>query len=195
MRTFILFARKARSDPYFRIDDLPGSGGRMDLVVRSITAALWLSHKIRDDSRIYVVLNGPGDPPVTVCFDGSKIQKVTTDERATAMWIKKVLSEDFGKDWHETYNGIMVAKKSFQELIKELKDKPLYVLHERGKNIDDAEIEDDGVYIFGDHLGIPKKDESFAMRYNAEKISLGKKVYLASSCVAVINWALDQRGL
>ena len=195
MRTFILFARKARSDPYFRIDDLPGSGGRMDLVVRSITAALWLSHKIRNDARIYVVLNGPGDPPVTICFDGSKIQKVTTDERATAMWIQKVLKEKFGKEWHETYNGIQVAKKSFQELIKELRDKPLYVLHERGKNITDVELKDDGVYIFGDHLGIPKKDESFALRYGAEKISLGKKVYLASSCVACINWALDLRGL
>jgi tRNA (pseudouridine54-N1)-methyltransferase len=195
MRTFILFARKARSDSNFSIEDLPGSGGRMDLVARCITAALWLSHNIRDDARIYVVLNGPGNPPVTVCFDGSKIQKVSTDERATAMWIKKMLEEKFDKEWHTTYNGIMVARKSFQDIVKELKDSKFYVLHENGESIGNVKIEGDPVFILGDHLGIPDKDESFVFRYNAEKVSLGKQVYLASSCISVINWVLDQKDI
>jgi len=29
----------------------------------------------------------------------------------------------------------------------------------------------------------------------AEKISLGKKVYLATSCISTINWICDQRGI
>ena len=193
MRIFILFARKARTDPNFNIEDLPGSGGRMDLVARCITAALWLSHAIRPDAKIYVVLNGPPKPPVTILFDGSAIRKVSTDERTTALWIKKALSEDFEKEWHEFRPGILIARKSFQEIIRELKDYPIYVLHEKGKPISDVEIKENPVFIVGDYLGIPYKDEKFAMRYAKDKISLGKQVYLASSCISVINWFLDQR--
>ena len=191
MRTFVLFARKARTDSNFNMEDLPSSGGRMDLVARCITASLWLSHAIRPDSRIYVVLNGPPSPPVTVMFDGSAIRKVSTDERTTALWIKKALSEEFGKDWHEFRPGIHVSRKSFQEVIAELKDLPIYVLHERGENINKVKLKKDPVFVLGDHLGIPKKDESFAMRYG-EKIGLGKQVYLASSCISILNWFCDQ---
>ncbi|NIO44485.1 MAG: tRNA (pseudouridine(54)-N(1))-methyltransferase TrmY, partial [Candidatus Aenigmarchaeota archaeon] len=45
MRTFVLYARKARSDNKFKIEDLIDSGGRMDVVCSCIVSALWLSHK------------------------------------------------------------------------------------------------------------------------------------------------------
>lgn len=195
MRTFVLFARKARTDSNFNIEDLPSSGGRMDLVARCITAALWLSHAIRPYSKIYAVLNGPPNPPVTILFDGGSIRKVSTDERTTALWIKKALKEDFGKEWHEFRPGILIARKSFQEIIKELKDFPIYVLHEKGEPISDVDVKENPVYIVGDYLGIPYKDEKFAMRYAESKVSLGKQVYLASSCISIVNWILDQRAL
>ena len=42
----------------------------------------------------------------------------------------------------------------------------------------------------GDHVGLPKKAETFALRFG-EKISLGKQPYLAASCITVINYLLD----
>jgi len=191
MRTFILHTRQARTDSNFNIEDLPGSGGRMDLVARCITASLWLSHAIRPDVKIYVVLNGPPNPPVTILFDGGAIQKVSTDERTTALWIKKALMEDFGKEWHTFRPGILVARKSLQEIVKELKDQNIYVLHENGTNISDVKIKENPVFLLGDHIGIPDKDEKFVLRYAEEKISLGKQVYLASSCISVISWVCD----
>jgi len=195
MRTFILYARQARTDSNFNIEDLPGSGGRMDLVARCITASLWLSHAIRPDVKFYVVLNGPPNPPVVILFDGAAIQKVSTDERTTALWIKKALMEDFGKEWHTFRPGILVAHKSLQEIIKELKDQNIYVLHENGTNISDVKIKENPVFLLGDHIGIPSKDEKFVLRYAEEKISLGKQVYLASSCISVINWVCDERAV
>ncbi|MEM5804898.1 MAG: tRNA (pseudouridine(54)-N(1))-methyltransferase TrmY [Candidatus Aenigmatarchaeota archaeon] len=191
MRTFVLYAGKARTDGNFSVEDLPSSGGRMDLVARCITSALWLSHAVRPDARIYCVLNGPPKPPVTVVFDGSSVRKISPDERSIALWLKKALSGDICKDWKEFRPGILVARKSFQEIIKEHEGGPVYVLHENGRSIGEVNLKEDPVFVVGDNFGIPKNDESFALR-SGEKLSIGKKSYLASSCIAVLNWFCDK---
>jgi tRNA (pseudouridine54-N1)-methyltransferase len=191
MRTFVLYARKARTDSKFRLDDLI-SAGRMDLVCRCITSALWLSHNVREDTRIFVVLNGPTKPPVTICFQGSKLSKVYVDETTNAKWIKKLLSMKFGKEWLEV-DATKISRKSFQEVLSELNGK-IYVLHEKGEFIDNVKIEKNPVIVLGDQIGLPDKEESFALR-NGEKISLGKNVYLASSCISIINWICDKNGI
>jgi len=191
MRTFVIFVGKARTDGNFNMEDLPSSGGRMDLVARCISSALWLSHAVRPDAKIYCVLNGPPKPPVTVLFDGAAIRKISPDERSIALWLKKALSEEIADDWHEFRPGIMTARKSFQEIIREHEGRPIYVLHEKGEDIKEAELKGDPVFVIGDNFGIPKNDESFALR-NGEKISIGKESYLASSCIAVLNWFCDR---
>lgn len=192
MRTFILYARKAVTAPDFNIEDLPSSGGRLDLVARCISSALFLSFAMRRDTRIFVVLNGPPDPPVIVCFDGS-ITNVSPDERSIALWIKKALEkiENFkGKDWISMKNNIKISRKSFQELIKELEGS-FYVLHEKGESIKKLEIAENPIFVLGDHLGLPDKEEKFVLRYG-KKISLGKTSYLASQCISIIQWMCDE---
>jgi tRNA (pseudouridine54-N1)-methyltransferase len=191
MRTFVLYARKARTDSNFKLTDLINAG-RMDLVCRCISSALWLSHKAREDVRMFVVLNGPPKPPVTICFQGSEYSTVYVDEQTNARWIKKILSMNFGKEWLEV-EGTKVARKSFQEVLTELGGKN-YVLHEKGEFIENVKLDKKYVIILGDQIGISRAEEKFALR-NGEKISLGKNVYLASSCISIINWILDQRGL
>ena len=46
--------------------------------------------------------------------------------------------------------------------------------------------------VLGDHAGLPKKAETFALRYG-EKISLGKQPYLAASCITVVNYLLHSK--
>jgi tRNA (pseudouridine54-N1)-methyltransferase len=193
MRTFILYSRKARTDNRFKIDDLLDSGGRMDVVCSCITSALWLSHKAREDTNFILVMNGPPNPPVTIWFDGSKLIKVYVDEKTNARWIKKLLSFKFGKEWKEI-SGTKISRKSFQEVLKEL-DGKVYVLHEKGTPIKDIEIEENPIFICGDNIGIPRAEEKFLINRGAQKVSLGKKVYLASSCISTLNWICDQRGI
>jgi tRNA (pseudouridine54-N1)-methyltransferase len=191
MRTFVLYARKARTDSNFKLNDLI-SAGRMDLVCRCISTALWLSHNVREDVRIFVVLNGPPKPPITICFQGSKLSKVYVDEMTNAKWIKKILSMKFGKEWLEV-DATKVARKSFQEVLSELNGKN-YVLHEKGEFIDNVKLDENPIIVLGDQVGLPDKEEKFALR-NGEKISLGKNVYLASACISVINWVCDKNGI
>ena len=66
MRTFIIYARKARTDDKFTLKDLAGSGGKIDTLCRFTTASLWVSHGMRRDTNVYLILNGPPRPPVTI---------------------------------------------------------------------------------------------------------------------------------
>jgi len=66
------------------------------------------------------------------------------------------------------------------------------VLEEGGRNLQESPLPDNSLFILGDHVGLPKKAEAFALRFG-EKISLGKTPYLATSCITIINYTLDQQ--
>lgn len=197
MRTFILYARVAKTTPDFLLKDLPGSGGKMDTVCRFVTSSLWLSHAVRRDVVVYTVLNGSPDAPITIEWRGDSMKRVSPDERSIASWIKKALESirevKKGKDkpWFRIQEGIRVSRKSIQEIVKDLKDRSIYVLEERGDNIRNINIGKDPVFVIGDHIGLPKQEEKFVLRYG-KKISLGETLYFASACTTIINWNLDQ---
>jgi tRNA (pseudouridine54-N1)-methyltransferase len=89
--------------------------------------------------------------------------------------------------------GISKDKISFEALVKaRAQTRKIYVLEEDGKELSAVELEENSLFILGDHVGLPKKAEVFAQRFG-EKISLGKKPYLAASCITIINYTLDQQ--
>ena len=198
MRAFVLLARKARTTPDFELNDLPGSGGRLDLVARCVTQALWLSHKLREDTCFYAVLCGPRNPPKSIAFFAPSLRRVSPDERNIGSWIKKALEKsekEKSKDWLFVQPGIAIAKIGLIKLLEELKsDFTFYVLHEKGEKIESVEFASNPCFILGDHLGIPKKIENHVVKkFKAKKVSLGKQSYLASSCIAIVHHELDKR--
>ena len=91
----------------------------------------------------------------------------------------------------KSHPGISVDRTGFEALLKrEAQSRIAYVLEEGGKNIAEIELADNAVFVLGDHVGLPKKAEPFALRFG-EKISLGKQPYLAASCITIINYLLD----
>jgi tRNA (pseudouridine54-N1)-methyltransferase len=190
MRQFILYAGKAVTSPDFRLDDLPGSGGRMDLVARCISNALWISHALRRDSCIHVVACGNPHPPVVISFYGDLLRGVSPDERNIASWIKLALSNK------RRNPGIRIRRISFQQLIAELASEGafFYVLHEDGREISEVELKADSVFVLGDHMGLPESEEEFVKRFEHEKLSLGTTSYLASQCITVMHYELDKKG-
>ena len=189
MKQFILYARKAVTSPDFSLDDLPGSGGRMDLVARCICNALWISHDLRRDSCIHVVACGSPNPPVVISFYGDKLRDVSPDERNIAAWIKKALTSK------RRNPGINIRQLGFQQLVEELASEGniFYILHEKGTNIARVKLKVDSVFILGDHIGLPRKEEKFVERFEHEKISLGTLSYLASQCITVLHYELDKK--
>ena len=180
-REFILFSRLGKTDSTFNnLHD----AGRLDIVYECIVTSLFLSHGIRRDVTFHAILNGPPTPPRHIQIDGSTLYDVRTDVATWQQILRKVIA---GK----SHPGISVDKISFEALLKnEAQTKPVYVLEEGGKNIGEIELADNAVFVLGDHVGLPKKAEAFALRFG-EKISLGKKPYLAASCITIINYLLD----
>ncbi|MEM5773035.1 MAG: tRNA (pseudouridine(54)-N(1))-methyltransferase TrmY [Candidatus Aenigmatarchaeota archaeon] len=195
MREFILKASKAFTTP-FNLNDLAGSG-RIDLVCRCISNAFFISEAIRKDVCFHAVLEGPKDPPKLVSFFGDELKRVTPDERNIGAWINKALNVGLGLKKGEekrVADGIIVAKKSFEELIREkAKKSQLIYLHPKGKDIREFDFKENFCFVLGDHKGLPKKTESLLERIGAEKVSVGKIIYLASHVIVICHNELDRR--
>jgi tRNA (pseudouridine54-N1)-methyltransferase len=180
-REFILFSRLGKTNASFsNLHD----AGRLDIVFECIVTSLFLSHGIRRDVTFHAVLNGPPNPPRHIQINGNTVYDVRTDVDTWQQILKKVIG---GK----SHPGISLDKSSFEALLKtEAQSRKVYVLEEGGKDITKTDLEENAVFVLGDHVGLPKKAETFALRYG-EKISLGKQPYLAASCITIINYLLD----
>lgn len=182
-REFILFSRLGKTNSAFNnLHD----AGRLDIVYECIVTSLFLSHGIRRDVTFHAMLNGPPHPPLHIQIDGNALYDVRTDVDTWQQILRKIIA---GK----SHPGISVDKTSFEALLKtEAQTHHVYVLEEGGKNIAETELAVNAIFVLGDHVGLPKKAETFALRYG-EKISLGKQPYLAASCITIINYLLDSQ--
>lgn len=195
MREFVLYSNKGRTGPDFTLKDLPGSGGRMDLVARCVISALWLSRKMRKDSRIYISLNGPPNPTLALRFDGGELERVAPDERNVAIWIKKVLKRGDmeSREWRGVHDGVSLSSMGFKDIIGEMRKKQIYLLHEGGKDVRDVELSDNPVFVLGDHMGLPENEKEFLERRETKKISLGPESYFSSQSITLVHNELDRR--
>jgi tRNA (pseudouridine54-N1)-methyltransferase len=182
-REFILFSRLGGTEAIFaNLHD----AGRLDIVHECIVASLFLSHGLRKNVVLHAVLNGPPNPPLHIEINGERLYDVRTELDTWQHILKKVIS---GKP----HPGITVSKTSFEALLKaKAETASIYVLEEGGKDIAHATLPENAIFVLGDHVGLPKKAEAFALRYG-EKISLGKQPYLAASCITIMNYLLDRQ--
>ena len=183
MREFLLYSRLGKTDTHWTsLHD----AGRLDIVYECIVTSLFLSHGLRRDVNFNAVLNGPPNPPTHLHIDGTKLYDVRTDIETWNIILKKAIG---GK----AHPGVTTTKISFEALLKEkAQTRSVYVLEEGGKPIRETQIVENPIFILGDHVGLPKKAETFALRFG-EKISLGKQPYLAASCITILNYTLDRQ--
>jgi tRNA (pseudouridine54-N1)-methyltransferase len=184
LREFVLYSRKGRTDSKFTsLRD----AGRLDVVHECVVASLFLSHGIRKSAIFHAILSGSPNPPLHLKIDGATLHDVRTDQETWEQILRKVLS---GK----THPGITVDKISFEALLKaKAHDAKIYVLEEGGKDVSEVAIDESPIFVLGDHVGLPRRVEGFALRYG-EKISLGRQPYLAASCITILNHLLDRKG-
>jgi tRNA (pseudouridine54-N1)-methyltransferase len=185
LREFVLYSRKGRTDPKFTS---LREAGRLDIVHECIQASLFLSHGIRRNVVFHALLSGPPSPPLHLKIDGTTLRDVRTDQQT---W-KEILKNVFSGKFHP---GVSVDKTSFEALLKaKANESPIYVLEEGGKDIFKVNTGENPVFVLGDHIGLPRKVEGFALRYG-EKVSLAKQPYLAASCITIVNYLLDRRAI
>jgi len=180
---FLLYSRIGRTDGnWTNLHD----AGRLDIVHECIVASLFLSHGLRRNTIFHAILNGPPSPPMHLEINGSTLYDVRTDIETWQNILRKTIR---GK----AHPGITTNKTSFEALLKtKAETSRIYILEEGGKEIETDRIDSNPLFVLGDHVGLPKKAERFAMRFG-EKISLGKQPYLAASCITILNYLLDKQ--
>ena len=183
-RNFVIIGHRAHTIADWKLDDLCGGAGRLDVLVRCVTTALWKSHGIRQDTDIWLILNGPPDAPITVHFSGEKIRYLNPDERSTAALIRNGLIKYKNEtSAMETSPGITMERIGLDEVLKKLPN-PILLSENGGETIGKA-----NTFILGDDKD-PTEEEIEILR-KLPKISLGKESLLSSACITLIHHRLD----
>jgi tRNA (pseudouridine54-N1)-methyltransferase len=189
MREFVYYSNKARTSGNFRLDDLR-KAGRMDIVCNVIISALFLSHKLRQDVKLHLIFTGQPNPPVHLEFVSDKDMPIS--KKDVAGLIKRMLYKVKEDKKVGVFPGCFIEKKSFQKLLKELKEqgKEIYIMDKKGKDIRDLDKKHlkKGVFIIGDHNGLPKKE----IKRFKNRISVGPLTLFASQTIVILNNELDR---
>lgn len=189
-RVFVLVANRARPDPSIPLDDLPGQGGRFDLVARFVNAALLTSHGIREDAQAVVLFARSGEEPTALRVSGDAVTGVGPDERSTAARLLAALEATPMPVWQAVADGIEVRAGGLEAVLADAPE-PVVLLHRDGQPLGDVE---EGTFVVGDHEGFtPEQLE--ALRKRADRVaSLGAQALQADQVAAVLHHELDGAG-
>ncbi len=187
MTSFAVIGHIARTDGAFSLNDLPGTGGRMDVLCRCVNSSLFLSHDLRRDTVCYLVLCGEPAGPKTIRFSGTAVRSLSPDERSAAALIKKALELPVGSEFREAASGVSVRKGGLARLIEE---QAFAVLDEKGGDIRSNETLPDA-FILSDHLNFTDDEESLIR--NCPRYSVGPACLHADHTITVVHNELDRR--
>src|SRR5580693_1339291 len=134
MRRFVLLARQAVASDDFLLEDLPGTSGRLDVGLRCLRAALLVSHGLRRDVVVYLVLGGGPRAPRVLRVRGEDARFLRPDERSLAVLAKKALAggddESENAGFVERRPGVAVARGGVACVVADVGSASLYVLEE-----------------------------------------------------------------
>ena len=192
---FIVLGHRAYTTGDFKLDDICGGAGRLDILVRCVKSAFFLSRDLRKDSEIYLVLEGGTDAPKTVRFYGPDMKYLNPDERSTASLIRNALLKKLdGKNEIRSSPGVYISRRSFEDVMKDLSDKCRFIyLREDGEDVREYEFPEEPCYILGDDRDPTKEEERIMSEYPYDKINLGPVSYHANHCMTIVLNEMDRR--
>jgi len=194
MRQFVIVGHDAPTTPDFSLDDLAGAAGRLDVLCRCVSSAFFLSHDIREDVQVHLVL---GDE-YTITIDGSTVRRLNPDERSTAALLRKALEEREEAIGHipvETSPGVSLTRRGFEATIDDVgSDGTVVQLHEDGDPVVDAEPPTDPVFVLSDHRDFSDEEAAVLADTVDRRVSLGPKPLHANHAITVAHNVLDTEG-
>jgi len=198
----------------FRLDNLPN--GRVDLLARCATAAIFLSHGIRENTRLWLVLQDHG---VSLCLDGATARGLHPDERTMAAAAQRTLAVAHGAvpransddGWSFHAGGLV---KRLSELVGDGdaplsgKRRPLIQMHEKGEaslaatlrgfyDLGDAkgglrtDLDRGAILVLGDQLGFTPEEDAEVARRGGVRATAGPRPLLTSHCIVLAHHACD----
>jgi len=192
-RRFAIIGHRAPSVGNLNLNDLPGSGGRVDVLTRAINSALFVSHGIREDTQIVLHMMGGNGPPRRILFDGSRLGGVRPDERSIAGQIKSVMKNEIPPigNYVQCSRGISHSGGGPEQTMAEwLRDGfKCYLLDASGFPSSNIESGDKMGFFLSDDL--PMNDNDKSQIGGLDRVSLGEMWLQGHSCIAIVHHILD----
>jgi len=192
MRAFLIVGNQAVTEP-FNLNSL-SNAGRFDILCRCVAQTLFISHNIRKNSEIYLLLLGPPSPPKSVLIESSEVRSMSPDERSIAGLIVKALKLESNKCWKRSSPGVYISNRGLDDLLHHSGYKIVYMTEE-GEDMRELmrrEKLKDCLFILGDHLGVDKKHEELIKKHVWKSLSVSPLSLQADQCITIINYELDR---
>jgi len=198
MRQFLIVGHDAPTTPDFSLDDLAGAAGRLDVLCRCVNSAFFLSHSIRENVRVHLVL---GDE-FTVRFEGSELRRLNPDERSTAALVREALEKREDAIGHmpaESTPGVSIRRMGFEATLGAVtdgvhEDATLLTLHEDGDPIVDVDPPENPLFVLSDHHDFADEERSLLAEHADQRVRVGPEVLHADHTITVAHNYLDTRG-
>tara|TARA_B100000287_G_scaffold434013_1_gene497236 strand:+ start:144 stop:731 length:588 start_codon:yes stop_codon:yes gene_type:complete len=193
-KKFALIGHRVPSHGKLNLNDLAGSCGRLDVVLRSVNTALFLSHGIRDDVEVVLHFMGGEKKPRRIWIDSSNVKGLHADERSIAGQISKILQTPLPPIGmkYELQNGIFHGQGTLEDTLSEWKNEDVVPIHlDINGNIiseDLKKYENIGFIISDDQ---PFNDDEISLLSEVKKISIGKKWIQGHSVIAILHHYMD----
>ena len=199
MRSFVLIGQTALASSEFSTEDLPGSSGRLDVLLRCVRAALLVSHGLRRDVRVYLVLRGGARAPRVLRVSGESAKFLRPDERSLAILVKKTLAvtaAGAGGTFEEVRPGLALCDGDLDVVLRDLGDAPRYLLHEQGSDIRARPFAGTSLSFFiGDHGGFDAESLALLDAAGCQHLAVGPVSLHSDDVVSVLSNELDRRDL
>ncbi len=195
MRRFVIVGHRAPTSSQFNLNDLCGSAGRLDVLLRCINSAFFLSHDFRKDVELYLVLLGEPDPPKTLRLVGRELKYLNPDERSTGALIRNALMKKLDEEEIKSTPGIYISRNGFAKVIGSLsKVSRVVYLKEDGKKFAPSIPKQGYTFILSDDRDMSEMEEAIINKFDPEIVSLGSKSYHSDHCIVIVNNILDKVG-
>ena len=193
MRQFIVLGHDAPTTADFSLDDLSGAG-RLDVLCRCVGAAVFLSHGIREDARIHLVLSDE----YTLRFDSDTLRRLYPDERTIAARIRDALEQREDAIGHmpaAVSPGMELYRLGFAATLEDVASEGTVVqLHAEGTPLPDASPPSDPIFVLSDHNDFTDREAELLAEQADKRLRVGPETLHADQTITVAHNWLDTDG-
>jgi tRNA (pseudouridine54-N1)-methyltransferase len=154
-----------------------------------------VSHGVRRDTVLYLVLLGDPERPRCLRISGSAARYLRPDERSLAVTVQKALRAPLeGEGFREVRAGIATAAGGLEQVFPELAGCPLFVLEPGAPDIRTTELgSEDVAFLLGDHVGFPEGAREAWLARGAHSVSVGPIALHTADAITLVANELDRR--
>ncbi len=192
-KRFLFISHRTPVGGDFSLNDLPGSGGRVDVIARCVVSSLLTSNAIRRDTSASVFFSG-NEGGLSVTISGLSVKYLNPDERSTSALLRNALIRGRKEQEGESSPGIYFSHQTLEECLLKLSEGcKVYYLREDGRSELTPAVP--ALFVIGDSQDLTKVEEERLAAFHPDRISVSSISQQSDQCAVIVNWLLDNSQL